>query len=104
MEYLNLFVIPVISLYIYGKRAGKEIGLKFESLALYSFFTVATAVISFALLKFCEMTFGFGAEPGSQVYTLVALLVAFVMPYVLEMYRVFINIRCEIKGKNEKKQ
>ncbi len=99
--FINLFIIPIISVSIYSRRSDKPVKLDFESLFLYVYFLVGILIICYVITKIPEVVYGIDIGPNSRVYSVVDACVAFILPYICEIYRKYVNIRCEIKGKNE---
>lgn len=101
LDFLNLFLVPIISLSIYLRRADKKVAADFELLRLYSYFTIALCIGCFIVMELLEFLVGLGAKPSSQFYTIVATVLAFFMPYLFEIYQKYFDVRCEIDGKDE---
>ena len=100
LELFNLFVVPTICVAVFYRRSEKSV-IRFLLIKDYCVSMVAVANISFVVLKMSELSIGIGAEIDSQVYTLVATFVAFVLPYIYEVLKKYISIRCEIKINEE---
>lgn len=100
LEILNIFVIPLISLSIYSRRMGRPIKGNGDTLTAYAWFAVVIAIISFVGLKITERLINIDAQPSSQFYTVISCVVAFLIPYVYEVYKKYIDIKCDIEKKN----
>ena len=106
-DYILMFVdyllIPFISLGIDLRRSGSEIKLTLKSFLLYVSYAVAVIIVTYVLrLVISRLGIGVNTDPGSDIYTLIATVVALVIPYIKEIITTYLNVRCEIKGKDPK--
>ncbi len=103
IEFLNVFVVPLISLSVYARRFNKPLAFDCTNLVRYGCLTVADFIVVFFVMKAFEILFGIGGLPSSQFYTIIAVAVAFLLPYIYEIYKKYVNISCEIKEKRKEK-
>ncbi len=61
--------------------------------------TVLLVVLTYLIMKISELLTGMSAEIYSQLYTVVATLIAFLTPYGYEILKKYLNIRFEIREK-----
>lgn len=101
MEFLNVFCVPAICFHIYCRRLNKEMVFDCRNLVRYFIMSVAIFVITFIGMKVLGAVVGLSAGPDSQFYTLVAVVVSFILPYVYEVYKKYVNVSCEIKEKKK---
>lgn len=99
IEFLNIFFVPVISLAVYFRRQNKELTFNMNFVVKYVIFSVVVLIVTYMIMKALEVTIGVGALPSSPLYTIVATFVAFVLPYIYEIYKKYLDIKCEIKSK-----
>ena len=82
---VNLFFIPMISLYVFYKNSNKEVKISTEFVSLYMIFVAAVSVISQILtaaisyISNSEFT-----DVTSKKYMLVAVVVSVVFPLILK--------------------
>lgn len=82
---VNLFFIPMISLYIFYKDARKEIKISTEFVSLYMIFAAVVSVISHILTAaICYLFNGEFTDVTSKKYMLVAVVVSVVFPLILK--------------------
>lgn len=101
LEILNIFLVPVVSLSIYSRRMGRPIRGNGDTLAAYAWFAVAIAIISFIGMKIMGRVIDIDAQPSSQFYTVISCIVAFFIPYIYEIYKKYVDIKCDIEKKND---
>ncbi len=96
---VNLFFIPMISIYIFYKNAGKEIKISTEFVSLYVIFVAVVSVISHILTAVISYLFnGEFTDVTSKKYMLVAVLVSVILPLILQ------NISLKKKGVNNEEK
>ncbi len=106
-DYILMFVdyllIPFISLGIDLRRSKSEIKLTLKTFLLYVSYAVAIIITAY-VLRYVAARLGVGlnTDPGSEIYTVIATVVALLIPYVKEIIATYVNVRCEIKGKDSK--
>ena len=101
VEFLNVFLVPIISLVIYTRRFNKSMGWDVITFARWAIFSVVDTIVTYIMMKVLEFSVGIGAEISSQLYTIIACAVAFLLPYIVEFYKKYIDIRLEIKDKKQ---
>ncbi len=101
LEFINYFCVPCISMIIYGKRNNVDMSkFSMESLMRYGIYIVVNSILTFFGFKVTEALAGIGALPSSNVYTIVAVLVAVIVPYIQEIIRKYFDVKVEIKKKD----
>ena len=106
-DYILMFVdyllIPFISLGIDLRRSKSEIKLTLKTYLLYVSYAVAVIIVTY-VLRYVASRLGLGinTDAGSEIYTVIATVVALLLPYIKEIITTYVNIRCEIKGKDSK--
>ena len=96
--FMNLFFVPSVSVYIYSKRTGQLN----KPLDIFCICSIWICVI-FALMHFVRSIFShifsiyIPLDDGK--YTVIALIVAFFMPYICEIFAKSISIKCKIERK-----
>lgn len=95
--FINLFFIPFISLRIYCKRNS----IKWELTADTIFFYVLMTVLNFPFARiFANLLENFlmvECHAESSKYTVVALVTAVLLPYIIEIIEKVVHIQVEIK-------
>ena len=106
-DYILMFVdyllIPFIALGIDLRRSKCEIKLTLQAFLKYVSYAVAVIIITYVIrLVLSRLGVGVNTDPGSDIYTVIATAVALIVPYVKEIITTYLNVRCEIKGKDQK--
>ena len=101
VTFLNLFFVPMISVFVFYRRNKKELFPDLDFFKQYVIYTIAVTIATFLTMKILTIITGFGATSESQVYTIVATIIAFLLPYIFEIYSKYIDIRFEVKGNDE---
>ncbi len=101
IEFLNIFVIPLISISVLEKRGRVKASFDFRFVMQYALTTVLVFLATFFVFKITEVLAGISAEPSSQFYTVVAVILAWLMPYLYEIIRKYIEVRVEIRKKKD---
>jgi hypothetical protein len=101
--FVDYLLIPFISLGIDLRRSKSEIKLTLKTFLLYVSYAVAIIITAY-VLRYVAARLGVGlnTDPGSEIYTVIATVVALLIPYVKEIIATYVNVRCEIKGKDSK--
>lgn len=107
ISFINYFFIPVVSLHIYCKR--REIAWKcsFELFYQYIVMCLLNLVIGRICASVVERFTSVSVLAESTKYTMLALVVAVVLPYVIEVLEKFVKVDVEVtkekkdKGENE---
>lgn len=98
---LNLFFVPFISMLIYYRRKKKE--YKFSELFFmqYAIFCVVISTITkiFTVVFRKWLLIEIGVD--SSYYTAIAIVVAYVLPYIIEVWQKNVNIICNITVSDE---
>ncbi len=101
IEFVNILLVPVITLSVLYRRSGKPFEKSFTCLKEYVYAVIAVLIATFAIIKVAESLIGIGPTPESPVYTIPAVIVAFVLPYIYEVIHKYMDIKCEISAKNK---
>ena len=101
ITFFNLFFVPLVSIFVFYRRNNMILKPDFGFFRLYALFSIAVSIVTFLFMKLLTITTGLGATLESQVYTIVASGIAFLLPYIFEIYSKYIDIRFEVKGKDE---
>lgn len=100
IEFLNMFLVPFISLGIIVKRDNISKQLSFDLVMLFAGMAVANAVGVFFVMQLIKALVGIYAYPNSQTYTIVAAVVAVIVPFVREVVKKNAEISVEIGKKD----
>ncbi len=101
--FVGYLLIPFISLGIDLRRSKREVKLSLQTFMLYVSYTVAVILTTYVIrLVLSRLGVGVNTDPGSDIYTVIATAVALIAPYVKEIITTYFNVRCEIKGKDQK--
>lgn len=90
-SFINLFVVPVVSFYVYHKRVEDEMKPTFKSFVLYCIFVSINIPVTRCFTFFIRMTTGMNMEADSSYYTVLALLSAYFIPYIIECVKRFME-------------
>ncbi len=102
MTFIDYLLIPAIALSIELKRNGEEIRMSLGAFLSYVSYTVAIIIIVYVLrVVMSRIGIAIDTDAGSGIYTIMATVIALILPYIKEMLATYINVRCEIKGKED---
>lgn len=104
MAIIHVFFIPMITMLIYYSRSEKLMELNGEFFVRYGVNTVFVVTIAKVITSVIYKVSSVRLKIDSTYFGIIAIFVAFIMPYVIELLKKNIEIKCEIKGnKNENK-
>lgn len=99
VEFMNMFFLPSFTLYIYYRRNGWTVDDKIRLFMQYCMVTVCNFLCGKVFLRVLAVLF-INIEVSTASYTPIGLVIACILPYIYEIFRKCISIRCEIR-KNE---
>ena len=104
---INLFFVPMITMRNLYKRSGKCSRFDGQFMMQYAIYCIFISMITKILVVVIGKFMTINIEVDSSYYTPVAILVAFVLPYIIEMVKKNIQVQCSItrevnKETNEK--
>ena len=99
LSFLNIFMIPVISLSIFSRRSHEPLTADMWTLVRYCLFAIGVSIGTYFVLQVIKIAVGIEPLVESHLYTIIAAAVAFILPYIVEICKKYIEIRCEIKKK-----
>lgn len=99
-EFINLFFIPLVSMYIYCMRNQIKLAFSGANFIRYGIMLVMNVLISDMFVKVIQMIHEFDFSREGMKYGVVALLVAVVIPYAIEIVRKCTKMDLEIESKN----
>ena len=103
LMFTDYLLIPFIALAIDLRRSKSEIKFTLQAFLKYVSYAVAVIIITYVIrLVLSRLGVGVNTDPGSDIYTVIATAVALIVPYVKEIITTYLNVRCEIKGKDQK--
>ncbi len=102
LSFLNVFVVPVITLSIYSRRFGVSIEKNAKTLVHYCISVIWVTIMTYVAIELMKTLVGIAPILESHLYTIIASVVAFVLPYCYEIYKKYVDIRCEIKKRGIK--
>lgn len=107
ISFINYFFVPVISLRIYSTRHTTKWEFSPEILYQYILMCVLNMPVGRVVATLAEKVMSTTILADSTKYTLLALVVAVVLPYIIEVLEKLIRVEVEIelngtKEKNEK--
>ena len=94
---INVFFCPILALWIHYRRTNKIIKLDGEFLCWYAIFTVFNMPITKAMVVAINHVFKILILIDSTYYTVLALCSAFLMPYLYEILKKNLSIKCTIE-------
>lgn len=95
--FINLFFIPFISLRIYCKRHSIEWGFTPDMVFIYILMTILNLPFTRVLANVMENILISEVHAESSKYTVVALIVAVFLPYVIEIVEKVVHIQVSIE-------
>ena len=99
VSFINLFFVPVIALSVYYRRFDKTISNNARLIVDYCIFAVAVNIGSYVIAEVLTRTIGIGPSTDSILYMIISVPVAYIIPYLYEIYKKYVDIKCEIKKK-----
>lgn len=99
--FVNVFVLPLISLYIYMKRQDKQLLFTFENVCIYSIFLAVGLVFNKGISIVIRIFFAKNIDLNFTVYTMVGIVIFALLPIVFEIVKKYFSVKLEVK-KNEK--
>ncbi|MBR3942419.1 MAG: hypothetical protein IKJ55_03590 [Clostridia bacterium] len=95
---INILFVPMFATTIYCKRHQLlQEEFKFRILAIYMMMTAALVPIMKGVEYLISFCFGYKLEIYSGYYTIGAVVVAVILPYVVELIQKCFAVECEIK-------
>ena len=68
----------------------------------YVSYTLSILIVTYVLrVVISRLGIGIDISAGTAMYTIVATVIALIVPYVKEIITTYCNVRCEIKGKKD---
>jgi hypothetical protein len=101
IAFINAFVLPFISLYIYDRRSKKELTFTFENLCKYSIFLTLGMVFVKIVTVVIKALFSFEIYINSSYYTAIGIFIFALLPLLCEITKNYFSVVIEVK--NEKK-
>ena len=96
---VNLFFIPIIFVYTHWKLSKKQFVFSLELFFCYGSVVPILFCTTRILLSLVRSFILIEVHLNSSKYTLVAMFVAFLFPYLIEVLKKYISVTCEIKKK-----
>ena len=103
MALVHVFFIPMISMMMYYKRNAKPLDLNGEFIVRYGVYTSVVVTISKIITSIIFKITEIRIKIDSTYFAVIAILVAFLFPYMYETFKKNIEIKCEITSKAEEK-
>ena len=99
LSFVNLIIIPFVSVRNYYNRIGQEVNtISLELIYVYSIFVVMNIIISHFVCSAIGIL-GFKIGIDSVMYTIISLFFALVLPILWDLKNKYIEIKCEITKK-----
>lgn len=95
---INLFFVPMFATSVYARRHQMiPNGAYARIIATYMKMTAALVPIMKGLTYLIDFCFAYKLQIDSGYYTLGAILVAVILPYVVELFQKCFAVECEIE-------
>ena len=82
-SFIDLIVMPVISLHIWNKKANRELTPTFDNFIRYSIFIPCNIPVTRLFTFVVRKTIGINIEADSSYYTVFALMSALLLPSLI---------------------
>ncbi|MGN0193688.1 MAG: hypothetical protein ACI39G_01055 [Pseudoramibacter sp.] len=99
---INLFFVPVISLYIYRNHTHAAKQFSFQSLYQYMIFTVLDLLLTHCLTALIKVLLGFEILDTSTYYLLPAIPVAVLTALIVEVLKEKGQVKIKVTDKKAK--
>lgn len=98
--FLNLFLVPLLSISIWSRRRGETVTLSGQWVVRYAVFTVCNLPLSHLIIKLVKRFLHRDIMGNSVRYTVIAMCVAFFLPYLCDMLNmVFSHISFRVESR-----
>ncbi|MBQ9504978.1 MAG: hypothetical protein IJU93_08215 [Lachnospiraceae bacterium] len=87
IPFVNVFVVPMITFYIHYKRKNKEFVFSLKALLQYGIMTLIILLITKLMLMGFRILTGTDINHNAVTYTIPAVVVALLLPYVYDIWR-----------------
>ncbi len=102
LMFINYLLIPVAALAIDMRRSGSDMALSLQVFMKYVSYTLSILIVTYVLrVVISRLGIGIDISAGTAMYTIIATVIALIIPYVKEIFTTYLNVRCEIKGKKD---
>ena len=98
LEFINLFLVPFITVSIIHKRDRVENALNAAFIIRYALCAIAVYVCTYVVMSITTLAIGIGGDTTSNLYLFVSIVVAFIIPYAYEICRKFAEVSFEVKA------
>lgn len=95
LEFINLFLVPFISVNIFYKREKYEKKLDASFLVRYALCVVAVYFCTYLVMSVTRIAIGISGDQTSSFYSMVAIMVSFIVPYIYIILARFAKISFE---------
>ena len=83
--FVNLFLVPFLSLSIWSRRRGETVTLSGQWIVRYAVFTVCNLPVSHLTIRLVRRFLHRDIAGTSVRYTVIAMCVAFLLPYLCDI-------------------
>lgn len=100
---VNVFFVPAISLYLFVYSPSKQEGpaLTGKHLLQYCIFTVLNLLFTKLIVKAVTIASGIVFSAASTYYTIIAVLVSVILPYIIKLLRRSVQIHIELTERSK---
>ncbi len=98
MALIHVFFTPMISMLIYYRRNNKVMDLNGEFVLKYGIFTSIVITISKIITAVIFKITNIRLKIDSTYFAVIAIVVAFLLPYIYEIFKKNVEVKCEIKN------
>lgn len=98
LEFINLFIVPFITLNGIYKRKKVEKKLDASFIIDYAISVIAVYICTYVVMAITTLAINIGGDTTSKFYLFVAIIVAFIIPYVYEIFKKFVEVSFEVKA------
>lgn len=98
---INLFFVPMITLYIYYARRKEKLTLSFPFLVKYCITAVLVFLFAKLLSQFVNIFYPIALPTDRAPYTLFAVPVAVALPLLIEFVQKYFHLNIKIESKND---
>ncbi|MBQ2967625.1 MAG: hypothetical protein IJE10_05855 [Clostridia bacterium] len=95
---INLFFVPMFATSIYARRHQLlQNGFQARVIAIYMMMTAVMVPIMKGIEYMVDFCFTYDLQVNSGYYTIGAIIVAVILPYVVELFQKCFAVECEIE-------
>jgi hypothetical protein len=100
--FLNLFLVPLLSVSIWSRRHGETVTVSGQWIVRWAVFTVCSFPLTHGIIRLVRRLLHREIAGGSALYTVIAICVAILLPYLCDLFNtVFSHVSFRVESRKE---